>query len=354
MGEALRGIKALALLVAAASLLIISGCGSDDSDTTTTQVQKKTHATLVLDYLPNAVHAGIYRALAADYYKDSNIDLKVIKPTSTAATLKAIDSGQADFGIADAIDVASQINSGRPAKAVMVIVQRPLGGLIALKKSGIDTPKELEGKTVGITGVPSDKAVLDSIVQGDGGDPKRVKTVTIGFNGVTDLENEKIDAFTGFWPADGTQVQVDGYPTTIFKLDEFRGPRYPGLVVFTTEKKLKENPELVRAFLAATVKGYQETVKKPSVALNDLLKENPELKRTLASAQLKAYLPLFTPAGGEVGELQPSTLSTDRIGSFLAFLEEHKLIDKKITSQRFGTDEYLPKPGNEQLPNSSE
>src|SRR5207244_10003383 len=141
-------------------------------------------------------------------------------------------------------DVAGQIDLGRDAQAVLALVQRPLGGLITLQQEGLTSARQLEGRTVGVTGVPSDGAVLDTVVRSAGGDPGRVQTVTIGFNGVQDLENGKIAAFTGYWPADGTQVQADGVPIKTFSLDDTGGPAYPGLVLFSTRRRLRADPPL--------------------------------------------------------------------------------------------------------------
>ena len=203
-----------ALFATVAALLscgiVLAACGDDGSNPAGSE------ATLVLDFVPGPVHAGIYEALDRGYYEDEGIDLNVIEPTSTADTLKLIDAGKADFGIADGIDVAGQIDAGRSAKAIMALVQRPLGGVITLAAAGIGSPAELEGRTVGVTGVPSDDAILDTVVAADGGDPAAVNRVTIGFNGVQSLEAGKVDAFTGFIPADGVQADVDGYPTRSF------------------------------------------------------------------------------------------------------------------------------------------
>ena len=95
---------------------------------------------MILDFTPNAVHAGIYRALAAGYYKRENIDLRVVEPTSTQETLKLIDAGRAQFGLADGSDVAGLIDGGGDAQAVMALVQRPLGGLIALASEHLRSP----------------------------------------------------------------------------------------------------------------------------------------------------------------------------------------------------------------------
>jgi putative hydroxymethylpyrimidine transport system substrate-binding protein len=298
----------------------------------------KTNVTLILDFIPNAVHAGIYRAIAAGYYKDENIDLKIIEPTSTADTLKLIDAGKADFGLADGSDVGTQIGDGRDAKAIFAIAQRPLGGLIALASEHLRSAAQLQGKTVGITGVPSDTATLDTVLRRAGGDPSKVHVVTIGFNGAQDLEAGEIAAFTGFWPADGVQLEVSGHPITIFKLDEGGGPAYPGLVAFTTESLIASQPALVRAFVAATVKGYEATIEDPTQSLEDLLSLNPTLERALTRASLKEYLPLFTDSGRvHFGELQ-----TERIAALASWMTQNRLIGSEFTPRRYGTNEFLP------------
>ena len=329
---------ALGLTVVA---VMLAACGNQSSGPVANPGASRpatmTSATLVLDFLPNAVHAGIYRALAAGYYRQGNVDLQVIQPTSTADTLRLIDAGKADFGVADGADVAGQIDLGRDAQAVMALVQRPLGGLITLRKDGLTSPRQLEGKTVGLTGVPSDSAVLDTAVRHAGGDPSRVRTVTIGFNGVQDLENGKIAAFTGFWPADGVQVEVDGLPITAFKLDDSGGPRYPGLVVFSTRKRIAADPALARALVAATVRGYEDTLADPERSLQDLLNRNPSLQRPLVQASLQAYLPLFQADAKSYGVLR-----SDRLEQLSTWMLRYRLIKRAISPSRYGTNAFVP------------
>jgi putative hydroxymethylpyrimidine transport system substrate-binding protein len=298
----------------------------------------KTNVTLILDFVPNAVHAGIYRAIAAGYYKQANINLKVIEPTSTADTLKLIDAGKADFGLADGSDVGTEIGDGRDAKAIFAIAQRPLGGLIALASEHLSSAAQLQGKTVGITGVPSDTATLDTVVRHAGGNPGKVHVVTIGFNGVEDLQAGDIAAFTGFWPADGVQLEVSGHPITVFKLDEGGGPGYPGLVAFTTESLIASRPALVRAFVAATVRGYESTIEDPARSLEDLLALNPTLQRTFTRASLNKYLPLFT----DNGQVPFGELQTQKIAALSRWMLRNKLIGSEFTPQRYGLNEFLP------------
>jgi putative hydroxymethylpyrimidine transport system substrate-binding protein len=297
-----------------------------------------TPATLILDFTPNAVHAGIYRALAAGYFKHENIDLKVIQPTSTQETWKLIDAGTAQFGLADGSDVAGLIDKGGDAQAVMALVERPLGGLIALTSEHLRSPAELVGKTVGITGVPSDTAVLDTELRHAGVDPKRVKVVTVGFNGAQALVAGRIAAFTGFIPDDGVALRVSGHPITAFALAQQGGPPYPGLVAFTTRKLIGEDPALVRDFVAATVNGYEDTLKRPSRSLAELEAANPTLPRKLTAASLNVYLPLFAHGNG----MAFGTLGAANIEAMSRWMLGAGLIHAPIAPGRYGTSEFLP------------
>lgn len=337
--------------------LALVGCGSGSSGVGAAHapgaLERPTQVTLILDFTPNAVHAGIYRALAAGYYKRENIDLQVIQPTSTQETLKLIDAGRAQFGLADGSDVAGLIDVGGDAQAVMALVQRPLGGLIGLANEHLRSPAALQGKSVGITGVPSDTAVLDTEVRHAGGDPARVHVVTIGFNGAQALGAGRIAAFTGFIPDDGVQLQVSGRPITAFALDRNGGPSYPGLVAFTTRKLIAAEPLLVRDFVAATVRGYEDTLRDPARSLNDLLRLNPSLSRGLTAASLAVYLPLFADrsigqsssgGGGGGGGVPFGTLQSANIAAMSKWMLQNHLIHAAISAARYGTNSFLPAP----------
>ena len=89
----------------------------------------------------------------------------------------------------------------------MAIVQRPLAAVIARGAAPVRRPRDLEGRTVGVTGLPSDEAVVDSEVSADGGDPALVDRVTIGFNAVSSLAAGRVDAATGFWNAEAVALR---------------------------------------------------------------------------------------------------------------------------------------------------
>jgi NitT/TauT family transport system substrate-binding protein/putative hydroxymethylpyrimidine transport system substrate-binding protein len=342
-------LRLVALLAALA--LAVAGCGGGDDDegsgagTGTTQaagactdqkLASPTDVTLILDFLPNPVHIAIYQGLATGTYKANNINLKVQAPTSTSDTLRLLATDRADIGIVSLLDFLTSYKQSQPITAFMALEQRPLGSLLALEKSGIASPKDLEGQTVGVTGVPSDLAAVNSMVANAGGDPTKVKTVTIGFNAVQNLVAGKVKAAVGFWNAEGVQLQAKE-PTTVFKLDEFGAPAYPELVAFTRNDTISSNPALICAFTKATVDGYTSATANPDQALDNLTKQAEGLALSDAKAQYEALKPVYQADAPVYGALNLAVL-----GEYLTWAKEAKILDLSDDPAKFATDKFTP------------
>jgi putative hydroxymethylpyrimidine transport system substrate-binding protein len=245
-------------------------------------------ATLVLDFQPNAVHTGIYTALQEGLYRHSGVALTVQQPSASTDAPKLLEAGRAQFAILDIHDLAIARERGFDLVGVMPIVQRPLASVIASPRSAIKRPRDLEGRTVGVTGLPSDDAVLDSVVAADGGDPSQVHRVTIGFNAVAALAAGRVDAATAFWNAEGVTLERQGVPIRVFRVDDYGAPRYPELVLVTTSKTLNDEPGLVHSVVDATARGYSLVTSDPSQGLDHLLAADPTLDRADQAAELRA------------------------------------------------------------------
>jgi NitT/TauT family transport system substrate-binding protein/putative hydroxymethylpyrimidine transport system substrate-binding protein len=169
----------------------------------------------------------------------------------------------------------------------MPIVQRPLAAVIARRDGPVRRPRDLEGRSVGVTGLPSDEAVVASEVSADGGDPGLVEEVTIGFNAVASLAAGRVDAATGFWNAEGVALRRRGVPVRVFKVDQYGAPPYPELVLATSRRTLARDPGLVDATVAATTRGYEFLAADPGAGLDALLAADPALDRADQRAQLR-------------------------------------------------------------------
>src|SRR5262245_16957012 len=281
----------VALLAAALLLAGAAGCGGDGAEP-----GAPVGATLVLDFTPNAVHSGIYAARRQGYYRDEGIELTVRQPGESTDAPKLLEAGRADLAILDIHDLGIARERGLESVGVMPLVQRPLAAVIATAGKGVARPRDLEGRTVGVTGLPSDEAVVDSEVSADGGDPTNVRRLTIGFNAISSLASGKVDGATGFWNAEGVALRRRGVPIRIFKVDEHGAPPYPELILVASRGTLEDKPRLVASAVAATRRGYRFAVAHPQRALDDLLAEVPSLDRGEQAAQLGALLPDLRPA----------------------------------------------------------
>jgi ABC-type nitrate/sulfonate/bicarbonate transport system substrate-binding protein len=174
--------------------------------------------------------------------------------------------------------------------------------------AGVRTPQQLQGRSVGITGVPSDTAVLRSIVAGAGGRPDRVKTITIGFNAVADLLAGRVAGATAFWSDEGVTLAARGRGFHSFKVDQYGAPAYPELVLCATAQTVQKRRSLSAAIVRALTSGYAFTARQPVRAAAELESLVPGLDRPLVSAQLTALLPAFRAPDGAIGELNGRVL----------------------------------------------
>jgi putative hydroxymethylpyrimidine transport system substrate-binding protein len=286
----------LAVLVASALALAAGGCGGGgDTD------RPNADATLILDFTPNAVHAGIYSAVARGYDEAEGVNLRVREPSSSSEGLKLLLAERAQFALLDIHDLALARERGRDVVGVLALVQRPLAAVLAAP--GVRRPADLQGRSVGVTGLPSDDAVLRSVVSGDGGDPDRVREVTIGFNAVASLLGGRVDGATAFWDVEGVALRRRRPGFREFRVDQFGAPSYPELVLCVTRRTLDEDPSLVRAAVSAIARGYDFTLTDPESSAQDLLERVRDANPDLIHAELDAVSPAFMGDADRYGEL---------------------------------------------------
>jgi ABC-type nitrate/sulfonate/bicarbonate transport system substrate-binding protein len=292
-------IGRLALVAAA---LLAAGCGGTGGGGD----RPEQPATLVLDFAPNAVHTGIYLAVAREFDEAEGVTLRVRAPSSSTDAVRLLLTGRAQFAILDIHDLALARQQGRDVVGVMALVQRPLAAVLAQPR--VRRPRELAGRRVGVTGLPSDVAVLRSIVAGDGGDPGRVRRVTIGFQAVSALLSRRVDGATAFWNVEGVAARARRPGLREFRVDDFGAPAYPELVLATSRETLQDERPLVRATVAALRRGYEEALRDPESAISALVDRARGVDRAAVRRELDAVSPAFTAGARRFGELDPARL----------------------------------------------
>jgi NitT/TauT family transport system substrate-binding protein/putative hydroxymethylpyrimidine transport system substrate-binding protein len=274
--------------VRARSLLLVllaaaAGCGDD--------AEGLTEVPLALDFTPNAVHAGIYTA-EERFDRNHRVELRVRAPGSSTDSLKLLETGRAEFALVDIHDLGLARERGLDVVGIGGIVQRPLAAVIA--RPGIGRPSALEGRRVGVTGLPSDDAVLRAVIEDDGGDFQRVRRITIGFSAVPSLVAGRVDAVVSFWNAEGVALRRRGIRTREFRVDEFGAPRYPELVLATMRETFEEDEDLAQRVVAALRDGTKAALSDPAAAIDRIVRESGA-DRELVEAQFEAIAPALRP-----------------------------------------------------------
>lgn len=302
----------LAAAIVASAALVLCACGSSSNGhrASVRSAHRVQSASLVLDFTPNAVHVGIYTALAHHLDTRNGVDLHVEIPGASTDAISELEAGRVNFAILDIHDLALVDKSDRahpPVVGILPIVQRPLAAVIAAPQ--ITSPRRLAGHTVGVAGDPSDLAVLHSIVAGSGGEPDRVHTVDIGFNAVADLLSGRVQAATAFWNDEGVTLERRKPGFHIFRVDDHGAPSYPELVVCTTRAGLKADPSRARALVKALTAGYDQALAHPAAAARDLESQVSGLDASLVSAELPGLEKAFTGPEHRFGVFDMSLLS---------------------------------------------
>jgi putative hydroxymethylpyrimidine transport system substrate-binding protein len=280
-----RLLALLVVLVAAA--LGLAACGGGGA------AAREPVVSLALDFTPNAVHAPIYEAARNGRDRRHGVRLEIRKPGEGPDSVKLVASGKVDLGVLDIQDLALARARGTDLVAIGALVGRPLAALIA--QPGIARPRDLEGHTVGVSGLPSDPAFLEAVMRHDGGDAGAVRQVTIGFNAVGALLSGKVAAVPAFWNAEGVALRERGRDVREFRIDDYGAPRYPEVVLMTSRTTLaRHRDRLVRA-VQAIEDGRRDTLAHPEAAAREIARVAETSDLDLVKAQLRAVSGAFAP-----------------------------------------------------------
>ena len=270
-------------------LVALAGCGGDDDTAAPPTL------TVGLDFTPNAAHAGIYAAVRTGQDEQHGVRIRIRPPAGGSPdSLKLLATRRADIAVLDIHDLGLAIEQGTDVVAIGALVQRPLAAVIARADRDITRPRDLEGRDVGVAGLPSDDAVLRAVVEADGADFDRVRRVTIGFGAVANLLAGKVDAATAFWNAEGVVLRQRGLRTREFRVDEFGAPAYPEVVLVVRRDTLEDRRDDLVAAVEAIAAGTEEALADREATIDEIA-EASESDEDLVRAQVDAVAPAMEP-----------------------------------------------------------
>ena len=282
--------------VGVCAALVLAGCGEKEE---VLGPSGSRGVELMLDYFPNADHAGIYAAEAGGHFRQAGLEVEIREPPDPAAPIKQVAAGRVDLAISYEPEVLRARDQGLSVVSVAAIVQKPLTSIMSLPKAKIDEPADLEGKTVGTAGIDYQEAYLRAILTEAGADPASVRVRNVGFGFSAALLTGKVDATLGaFWNYEGTELRLRGRPPKIIRIEDAGVPTYNELVLVANEDALERDAAKIRAFIGALSRGTRDLRRDPETAIEGLLDANRDLDPELQRAVVDVTLPLFFPPEG--------------------------------------------------------
>ncbi|HEY2788628.1 MAG TPA: ABC transporter substrate-binding protein [Gaiellales bacterium] len=226
-------------------VLALAACGGNSGAAATPHA---TPISLTLDWYANADHVGVYAGIDHGFFARAGLAVTPRPPSAASDSITLVATGRADLGISYEPEVFFAQQRHIPVVAVASVVPRALASIIAAGGSGISTPADLRGKTIGIDGTASTTAFVDTVLRHSGVDPAAAKLVNVGFNQVPALLQHKVDAVAGvFGNIEGIQFAQAGLHPVVFPYDRYGAPGYDELVLVANARRLSSDPAYKRS-----------------------------------------------------------------------------------------------------------
>lgn len=331
--------------VAAAMLLfILSGCNAITPAVSNSEVSNVSKAapvkvTLVLDWIVNTNHTGIYVAEELGYFEEEGLDVEIVQaPEMNFVEMVGMNSAQ--FGICGQEQLTqARVTGNVPVVAIGTILQHNTSGFAAPADRNIQSPKDFEGKKYSGWGTPLEERFIETLMKKSGGDFSKVEMRMMGATDYFASMETEADFAWIYYGWDGIGAEVRDYPLDFILLQDvdpvldFYSPLF-----ISNEETISDHPELVQKFMNAVSHGYQYAVENPEVACDLLLKSTPGTNRTHALRSIEYLSHYFLDKNGRFGSMEQSIWE-----KFSAWMFDNKLIESPLNITESYTTGFLSK-----------
>ena len=318
--------------------MLLAACDSEEPTPAPTPTPAPEQVSLALDWFPNSNHAGFYAALERGYYADEGLEVDIYVPANPEDVLKTVGAGRDDFGVSYQAEVLLARGEGVPVKSVAAMVQHPLNSIMTLTASGIERPGQLAGKKVGVTGIPFEEALFQAMLEHEGLTIDDVTIVNVGYDLGPSLIGGKVDAIVGaYWTHESILLEMQGYPITIMRMEEWGVPDFYELVLVASEDMIANHPDTVRRFVRATARGYADAIADPQAAVDILVEANPETDKALETEGIGLLAPLWAEGATGFG-----SQTAERWESLAQWMKDSGLLAEDVDARAAFTSEFQP------------
>lgn len=298
-----------------------------------------TPVTVMLDWVPNTNHTGLFVAEDEGYFEEAGLKVDIIQPGEVLAE-QVVASGAADYGISFQEQVTLARADDVPIVSIAAILQHNTSGFASLRLHEVDSPSGWEGLQYGSFGSPFEESTLRVLMECDEGDFDELEIIDIGYaDPLALLDEEKIDLAWIFTGWQGTQAILEGIDLDVVMMEDWFDcvPDYYTPVVIANETTLSEKPELTSAFLTAVSRGYDYAIENPVEAADILLEAVPELDESLVRASQAWLASRYQADAARWGEQ-----SADVWSAYADWMVGHGIIPNPIDADAAFSNGFLP------------
>ncbi len=289
--------RLLAIAAATIPLFGLAACGAKNETLTNSGGTQQIN--LMLDWLPNADHVGIYQALAEGDFKKAGLNVHVQVPADPATPLQLLAAGKVDAAISYEPEVMLERNANptHPLVSVAALVQKPLTSIVSIGSKHITKASQLRGKKVGDAGIAYQHAYLTTILAHEGIPQSSVQEINVGSNLVPAMLSGRVDATLGaYWNYEAIQLAERGKHPNVIHMEQVGVPTYNELVLVVRRSLLTDHIDIVRRLVQAMARGYESVRRDPAAGVQSLVRANPGLDPKFQLASVRATLPVFFPS----------------------------------------------------------
>ncbi|WP_445683711.1 ABC transporter substrate-binding protein [Sporosarcina sp. FSL K6-3457] len=292
----------------------------------------------VLDWTPNTNHTGLYVAQEKGFFTQQGLDVEIMLPGEAGAD-QLVAAGKAQFGISAQETITEARVQEIPIVSIATILQHNTSGFASLKKDGIESPKDYEGKTYGGWGAPVEQAVISSLMDKEQADVNQVEIINMGNSDFFTAVERDIDFAWIYYAWTGIEAELRGIDLNMQYLKDFSDKLdYYTPVITTSEKMISNNPDTVRAFVKAVTQGYEFAIANPDEAASMLSKAVPDLDEELVKASQQWISAKYQEDAPRWGE-QKLAIWQD----YAEWMTDNGLLDGEFSAEDAFTNEFLPK-----------
>lgn len=305
------------------------------------RLDERGSVTVMLDWTANTNHVGFYIAQSLKFYEEANLEVQILEPTDILPEA-ALDAGLVDFAVSFQEVATLRLTEGLDLVSLAAIAQNNTSGFTTLSdKHPVASPSDLAGLTYGGFSFPElENAILSTLLACDSATWDEANYLDVGFADAIELmERDRVDFAWIFYAWQGINAEVTGQALDMIMLKDYADciPNYYTPILASTSSFISENPEVVRAFVQATARGYAYAIENPAGAAQLLLEAVPELDTELVETSLVWLADEFQADAPRWGEQ-----SVEIWQDLADFLYENGLITEPFDTSAVYTNEFLP------------